>query len=225
MAKVKAPLISLGAGGSIAKSVVFAKWRGVPYARVHVVPANPQTTAQTLTRECFQFGDDQFKRMLALAQSVWNAAAQGKAFTARNKFISSYVSRLRPQPDMTDYLSSPGVNGGLPLISFSAVAGGASGEIDVSATIPPVPVDWVHDAVVYTAFLDRAPDTQMTDFMEEEESLAAAWTVGPPRVSSLTFTGLTAGADYCVSAFLRSTRADGVIAYGIGSTVIQAATV
>ena len=225
MAKVKGPLLSLGASGSIAKSVVFGDWRGVKYAREHVVPANPQTTAQTLTRNTFQYADDQFKRMLTLAQSVWTASAVGKAFTARNKFISEYVRNLRGNLDMASYIASPGVNGGLPLLSLAAVAGGASGEIDVTATIPPEPVDWTHDAVIYTAFLDRAPNTPMTDFMEELESLAAAWAAGPPPVSTDTFTGLTPGADYCVSAFLRSTRADGVIAYGISSTEIQAAAV
>lgn len=225
MAKVKAPLISLGAGGQIGKSIVFAKWRGVPYARQHVVPGNPRTTAQTLTRDTFKFADDQFKRTLALGQAPWEASARGKPFTARNRFISRYVSKLRGEADFTLYEACPGVNGGLPLIGITAVAGGASGEIDMTATVPPVPVDWVHDAVTFIAFLDRDPATQMTDFETEEEVLAAAWSVGPPRVASVTFTGLTAGADYCVGAFLQSTRADGVVAYGISSVEIQASAV
>lgn len=223
MAKVKGPLLSLGATGQIGKSVVFANWRGVPYARQHVVPANPRTTAQTLTRNVFQYADDQYKRMLTLAQAVWEAVAKGKAFTARNAFIKNYVRNLRAESDFTDYIASPGVNGGLPLLTFSAVTGSGSGEIDVEATIPPVPVGWTHDAVIYTAFLDRAPNAQMTDFMAEDEDLAAAWSVGPPRVSSVTLTGLVAGSDYVCSGFLRSTRADGVICYGISSTVIDAA--
>lgn len=225
MAKVKGPLLSLGASGQIAKSVVFGDWRGVKYARQHVVPANPRTTAQTLTRNVFQYADDQFKRMLTLAQSVWSAGSQGKPFTARNLFIKNYVRTLRSEADMTDYIASPGVNGGLPLLDFAAVTGSVAGTIDVDATIPPVPVDWVHDAVIYTAFLNRAPDAQMTDFMEEEESLAAAWAPGPPKVSSLTLTGLVPGEEYAVSAFLRSTRADGVIAYGLSSTLLATADV
>jgi hypothetical protein len=220
VAKVSGPLLSLSATGQIGKSIVFGDWRGVKYARQHVVPANPQTTAQTLTRSTFQFGDDQYKRMLTLAQSPWIAAAIGKPFTARNSFIKNFVSNLRGDVDMTDYVASPGVNGGLPLLAFAAVPGGLSGEIDVSATIPPLPVDWTHDAIIYTAHLDRAPNVQMTDFMEEQEDLAAAWAVGPPQTSALTLTGLTAAADYAVSAFLRSTRADGVVAYGVSSTII-----
>lgn len=223
MAKTKGPLLSLGATGQIGKAIVFGDWRGVPYARQHVTPANPRTTGQTLTRNTFQYADDQFKRMLTLAQSVWTAAARGKPFTARNAFIKAFVSNLRGDATLTDYVASPGVNGGLPLLDFTAVTGGASGEIDVTATIPPVPVDWTHDAVIYTAFLDRAANTQMTDFMSEYEDLAAAWAPGPPEVSSYTFTDLDPGSDYVVSAFLRSTRADGVIAYGVSQTIIAAA--
>lgn len=223
MAKVKGPLLSLGATGQIGKSVVFAKWRGVDYARQHVTPANPRTTAQTLTRNTFQYADDQFKRMLTLAQSVWEASARGKPFTARNNFIKNFVRNLRGDSDFTSYVASPGVNGGLPLISFGAVTGSSAGEIDVTATIPPVPVDWTHDAVIYTAFLDRAPNAQMTDFMTEDEDLAAAWAAGPPRVSTATLTGLEAGETYAVSAFLRSTRADGVVCYGVSSTILAAA--
>lgn len=223
MAKVKGPLLSLSASGQIGKSIVFGDWRGVKYAREHVVPANPQTTAQTLTRQVFEYADDQFKRMLTLAQSPWKQSAVGKGFTARNKFIGSFVKNLRTQPDMTDYVPSPGINGGLPLLSFTAVTGAGAGEIDVEADVPPLPVGWTHDAVIYTAFLDRSPDARMTDFMTELESLAASWSAGPPPQSTETLTGLDTGQNYAVSAFLRSTRADGVIAYGIGTTVIDAA--
>ena len=127
MAKVKGPLLSLGASGQIGKSIVFGDWRGVKYAREHVVPANPRSTAQVLTRNTFEFADDQFKRMLTLAQSVWLASAIGKGFTARNKFISEYVKNLRGDADMTDYVASPGVNGGLPLLSFTPSTGAVAG--------------------------------------------------------------------------------------------------
>jgi hypothetical protein len=223
MAKVKGPLLSLDASGQIGKSQVYASWRGVKYARQHVTPANPRTTAQTTTRNAFQFADDQFKRMLTLAQSPFKEGERGRPLTARNIFIGAYVRNLRGDADFTNYVASPGVNGGLPLASFAATTGAGAGEIDVSADIPPIPVGWTHDAVIYTAFLDRDPAAQMTDFAEEIEDLEAAWAAGPPRASTAGFTGLNTGATYAVSAFLRSTRADGVTAYGIGSTVLVAA--
>jgi hypothetical protein len=223
MAKVSGPLLSLAASGAIGKSIVFGDWRGVKYARQHVVPANPRTTAQQSTRSAFQFADDQFKRMLALAQSPWSEAARGRPFTARNSFIGAYVQNLRGDADFSDYLASPGVNGGLPLLSFTAATGAAGGEIDVTAEVPAVPVGWTHDALLFTAFLDRNPEAQMPDFAEEAEVLAASWSAGPPESGSHTFTGLDTGATYVVSGFLRSTRQDGLTAYGISSTSLVAA--
>jgi len=53
MAKLKGPLFSLGASGSLAKTIVFAVWKGIKYARTHVVPANPQSADQTTQRDNF----------------------------------------------------------------------------------------------------------------------------------------------------------------------------
>ena len=50
MAKLKAPLLSLGASGAIGKSVVFFNWKGLDVAREFVVPANPKSTDQTTQR-------------------------------------------------------------------------------------------------------------------------------------------------------------------------------
>ena len=50
MAKLKAPLMSLGASGAIAKSIVYFPWKGLNAAREYVVPANPKTVKQTTQR-------------------------------------------------------------------------------------------------------------------------------------------------------------------------------
>lgn len=50
MAKLKAPLLSLGASGAIAKTIVFFPWKGINAARQYVVPANPRTSAQNTQR-------------------------------------------------------------------------------------------------------------------------------------------------------------------------------
>ena len=54
MAKLKAPLLSLGASGQIGKSIVFFPWKGLDVAREYVVPANPQTTLQITQRTYFE---------------------------------------------------------------------------------------------------------------------------------------------------------------------------
>ena len=50
MAKVKAPLMSLGASGAIAKTLVFFPWKGIDAVREYVIPANPKTTPQNNQR-------------------------------------------------------------------------------------------------------------------------------------------------------------------------------
>lgn len=50
MAKLKAPLLSLGASGAIGKSIVFFPWKGLDVAREYVIPSNPQTDAQNTQR-------------------------------------------------------------------------------------------------------------------------------------------------------------------------------
>ncbi len=50
MAKLKAPLLSLGASGQIGKSIVFFPWKGLNAAREYVIPSNPNTTAQQTQR-------------------------------------------------------------------------------------------------------------------------------------------------------------------------------
>lgn len=50
MAKLKAPLLSLGASGAIGKTLVFFSWKGLDVVREYVIPANPKTPKQTIQR-------------------------------------------------------------------------------------------------------------------------------------------------------------------------------
>lgn len=50
MAKLKAPLLSLGAAGAIGKALVFFPWKGIDCVREYVIPSNPKTTAQQTHR-------------------------------------------------------------------------------------------------------------------------------------------------------------------------------
>jgi len=50
MAKLKAPLMSLGASGQLGKALVFFGWKGLNIVREHVVPSNPKTSGQTTQR-------------------------------------------------------------------------------------------------------------------------------------------------------------------------------
>jgi len=51
MAKVKGPLMSLEASGSIANTIVFSIWKGRPYVRQLVTPSNPSSAGQIAVRK------------------------------------------------------------------------------------------------------------------------------------------------------------------------------
>jgi len=50
VAKLKAPLLSLGASGALGRSLVFFGWKGLDVVREYVIPANPKTDPQILQR-------------------------------------------------------------------------------------------------------------------------------------------------------------------------------
>lgn len=50
MAKLKAPLLSMGASGQLGKTLVFFPWKGLNVAREYVTPANPKTALQVTQR-------------------------------------------------------------------------------------------------------------------------------------------------------------------------------
>lgn len=67
MAKLKAPLLSLGASGQIAKSLVFFGWKGLDCAREYVKPSNPNTASQSTQRGYFTAAVAAIHAALALA--------------------------------------------------------------------------------------------------------------------------------------------------------------
>lgn len=50
MAKLKAPLMSLGASQQLGKALVFFAWKGLACVREYVIPSNPKTDAQNTQR-------------------------------------------------------------------------------------------------------------------------------------------------------------------------------
>lgn len=51
MAKLKAPLMSLGASQKIGDTLVFFNWKGINAVREYVIPANPRSAKQTTQRD------------------------------------------------------------------------------------------------------------------------------------------------------------------------------
>ncbi|GAI57182.1 unnamed protein product [marine sediment metagenome] len=77
MAKLKAPLLSFGASGALAKAIVFFPWKGVDAVREYVIPANPKTKPQRDQREHMSNAVDEWHdaKYSAIDVTAWNRFA------------------------------------------------------------------------------------------------------------------------------------------------------
>jgi len=204
MAKTTAPLFGFGATGSLGKAIVFGSWRGVGYARRHVIPANPKSTGQVLTRDIFRNLDVRWKQAGPIMRAPWDRFAVGQKFVGRNAYLGKNVNLTRPETDLDDYIGSPGAKGGLApltLVLTSVAAGG----IEAVVTAPAPPTGWTLTAAQATMLKEQTPQAVVTDIVQEGEDLAAPF--------SIDIVGLDT-VEYQVQAWLKWLKADGSIAYG-----------
>lgn len=206
MAKTTAPLLSFSAGGAIAKTQVYSRWRGVPYARRYVIPANPRSTGQVLTRDVFSNLNAMWKLAPTGLQAPWDLFATGQPFTGRNAWLSKNVKLLRSQADMSDFMFSPGAKGGTPPDSITVTAG--SSELTVAFTDPTTPTGWTLTAHWAAAFIDQAPDLLFVGTLHVAEENST-----PP--DDVVLTGLTPTELYDVGAWIEWTKPDGTTAYSV----------
>lgn len=97
MAKLKAPLMSFGASGKIAGSLVFFGWKGIDAVREYVVPANPRSAPQQAQRAHLTGSVDAWHSLAFTdADRVgWNrwAGTLAKIMSGFNGFIRSYIDQ------------------------------------------------------------------------------------------------------------------------------------
>lgn len=157
MAGVTAPLLSFGASGQIAKTQVYATWKGRPYVRRYVTPANPQSTDQTTTRDAFSWLNSVWKIAPADFRLAWTLAAKGQVMTDRNLFIRKNLPVLRGNLDLAGIVLSPGARGGLA----AAVAITPGNDlVTVDGTPPdPLPAGWSVVRFIAAAIRQQDPQT------------------------------------------------------------------
>jgi len=214
MAKTTAPLLSFGASGALAQAMVFATWRGISYVRRYVVPENPRTVAQTLTRDIFRTLSDMWKIMGSIAIAPWQTFTISKPLTDRNAFMGKNIASLRGDVDMVDFIGSPGARGGLAPNSIVTAAG--VGTITVTFTNPAAPTGWTLVAAQAVAFPDQAPEAPLVGPVAEAEDAVTPF-------DTVVLTGLAAGL-HQVSAWLKWTKPDGLTAYGASINVTETPT-
>lgn len=123
MAKLKAPLLSLGASGQIGKALVFFPWKGLDVVRQHVVPANPQTALQTTQRGYLANAVERIHTAQARATNAFSetdksayalwASALGKIETWFNRAVAHMVDQQvdgNHYPLFYDATLTPGVD-------------------------------------------------------------------------------------------------------------------
>jgi hypothetical protein len=97
MAKVIGPLMSIGASGKLANTLVYDK-RG--FVREYVIPANPQTAAQTLTRNNLKDIQNELKQLGAVLREElkaqfgyrWNSLIISELMSNSNAVLDAYVT-------------------------------------------------------------------------------------------------------------------------------------
>ena len=204
MAKVTAPLLSFSAAGTIAKTQVYATWKGRAYVRRHVVPSNPNTVAQQSTRNTFSSASSVWKIADPLLATPWDRFADGQVLSGRNAFMSSFVRNLRGKTDLVDMIFSPGAKGGFAPVSMVLTPG--VDQITVDLTEPTLPSGWTIQSGIASAIFDQNPET-MTDFRSVTvEDLSTPF--------SIVLTGLTSVGPHQVGGWFRYAKPDGSIAYG-----------
>jgi len=204
MAKLTGALLSFASSGSIAKTLVYSKWKGRPYARQHVDPANPDTSAQRLTRNAFSWLQAVFAFGTAQFVATWTLVATGQVLTNRNAWTKANLPTLRPATDITGILFSAGAKGGLPPASI-AVANGA-GQLTVTLGAPSLPSGWTITQAIAVAVASQNPQSGTKYSMSEATDASAPY--------APIITGLTPAQPYEVGGWFEFTKPDGTTAYG-----------
>lgn len=204
MGKTTAPLLSFGASGTLAKTVVYANWKGRPYARRHVVPANPQSSGQTSTREAFSFASNVWKNLGSIGIAPWDRFAVGQVLTGRNAFCGNFVKNVRGENDLLLMNGSPGAKGGIAATSIALTP--AAGEITVDFTNPAPPTGWTLTAAQAIIIADQDYAAASTYLTQEDEDTVTK--------NQIIFNGLDAATAYDVMGWLKWEKPDGSVAYG-----------
>ena len=87
MATTTAPLFGLDASGSLAKSIVFSKWKGRTYVRRHAIPSNPKSGLQVGMRSMLKFVTQNYASLSATIKGHWATAAKSSNITALNEQV------------------------------------------------------------------------------------------------------------------------------------------
>lgn len=140
MVKVQAPCLSLEASGSIAGAMVFSKWKGRPYVRSLVRPANPKSGGQVGIRQMFKFLSQQWQNVIAGSQATWETKADQQVVSQFNAYMGYNTFRWADFTAPTQHDPEDTANTAAVIGTTAAVAGVRS--ITVTAPITTANDGW-----------------------------------------------------------------------------------
>lgn len=95
MVRVKAPLFSLGASGTLGKAIVFSSWRGRDYVRRHAIPANPKSGLQVGIRTAFAYITQHWADLTDAFKQDWEDLAAADNITGLDAQVRNGIRLAR----------------------------------------------------------------------------------------------------------------------------------
>lgn len=198
MVKIRGPMMSLGASGSLADAVTFSIWKGRPYVRERVIPSNPQSGAQVGLRAMFSFLSKAWDALDAGDKASFQDLADQLVASPFNAYIAVNLHRwtnfLGPSQD-----TPPAeVHSGSDRILMTAAW--EENRIKLSSVATTANQQW---GIIYFAKLDGAmtPAVGNAILIELDEDLAnrdTYWT--PPQIGRWYFDSMTFSDDGVLTA-------------------------
>ena len=181
MARITFSPLVTAASGKV-KDTVFSKWKGRAYIRARVVPANPQSAAQTLVRESLARCVTMWQSFEAQLKSAWGVYASPYSISGYN----AWMKLNRADEQAGDPLTTSPVNPDiLAVTDLAAASGSGSGEIDLTWTDPG------QGAGYYAYIITRKSGSDEWVVQDSGTTLMSA--------GAYTITGLDAGDAYDVT--------------------------
>lgn len=140
MVKVSGPALSLQASGKLGGALVFATWKGRPYVRGLVRPANPKSGGQVGMRSMMKFCSQQWAGLGASPKASWDIRADDRTISPFNAFCGLNQDRWRNflSPTQADPPTETGTVGTI----INEAATGAIRQIDVEAEVSVLNDNW-----------------------------------------------------------------------------------
>lgn len=204
MAKTVAPLLSFDAGGQIAKTQVYSRWKGRSYVRRYVVPANPNSSAQQAVRGAFSWLMKAWKFWPGSSAAAWTLYGDNLRITDRNAFAKLNVTAIRGETTLDNLILSPSAGSGLIAAGMTLTPGDDS--VTVALTAPALPVGWTITAAWAMAIPTQNPATT--------ENFAIVSGTDAVTPYEIVLTAMESATEYLVGGWFEYTKTNGLKAYG-----------